>query len=128
MVPVIGKVAYLSYPMTGQPEFGIPRATRIAASLRKSYPSWTFEVPHEFKHNGGTAHAVPGWTHADYIRADLAEVERRQCTAIALVSGWPFSKGCMEEFLWFRDRDLRIFSVLEYSGWGIKLVGMDGKR
>lgn len=118
-------VTYLSYPMSGYEENNLPKGTLIASNLRKNYPNRIFAVPHEFMH-GGSSHQVEGWEHADYIRADLAEIERRKCKAIALVNGWTRSKGCLAEFEWFLARDLRIFIVTP-RGSSFLLAPMDGK-
>lgn len=88
---------YLSYPMSGKEGHGIPRATEITASVRRGYPHHEFIAPHEIKHSDdGLEHFNPGYSHFDYLRADLAAMKR--CHAIAMAPGWTTSSGCLTEF------------------------------
>jgi hypothetical protein len=122
---------YLSYPMDGQPGHGIPRATKVAAALRKQ--GLDLVVPHEIMH-GGDRHENPAYTHDDYVRADI-RLGLSRCGAIALCDGWAHSTGCQMELDWATANDLRVFFVelARVPVWPgrlalvPKLTPMDGK-
>lgn len=102
---------YLSYPMTGQPDHGVPRATKIAERLRST--GHDLVVPHEIMH-GGETHHNPEFSHADYIRGDVKlGMLADGVDSIALVDGWPLSKGCMAEFGIAVAMGYRVFQVVE---------------
>lgn len=102
---------YLSYPMTGQVDHGIPRATRIARRLRDA--GFDLVVPHEILH-GGATHEHPDYSHADYIRGDVKlGMLADGVDYIALVDGWTQSKGCMAEFSIAVAMGYRVYQVVE---------------
>lgn len=103
---------YLSYPMSGQEGHGIPRATRIAESLRRY--GYDLVVPHEIKHGTDGDHFNPDYGHGDYIREDVRlGMLADGVGAIALVNGWTQSRGCMAEFQIAVAMGFRVLQVVE---------------
>lgn len=112
---------YLSYPMSGMPGNGVPLATWVVHRLRERYADCKFTVPHEIMH-GGDSHTVPGWTHEEYIQADIKFALNAGCNAIALCNGWVLSKGCTAEFQTAIACGWRVFAVHQNV-----LLPMDGQ-
>jgi hypothetical protein len=117
---------YLSYPMTGQPDYGVPLGKKVAAKLREL--GYTIVAPHEIMH-GGDTHFNDAFDHDDYVNADI-EHGLSKCDGIALCPGWTHSKGCLAEFHWAVDHGLRIFYVESFlPGHEVaSLIPMDGGK
>lgn len=82
---------YLSGPMSGLPEFNIPAFIVAADRLRAAGVSVL--SPHEIEHLEPNGPGSISW--ATYMRNDLKCLIR--CDAIALLPGWPKSKGAQLE-------------------------------
>jgi hypothetical protein len=118
--------AYLSYPMSGQPDHGIGRATRVAALLREQ--GYDLVVPHEIEHGGPGRHFNPKFSHGDYIREDVRRgMLADGVDAIFLVDGWTHSKGAMAEFQIAVAMGFRIFQVIEAGIALVDVMPIDGK-
>ena len=115
---------YLSYPMTGEPDYGIPVAKQVAARLREQ--GYEIVAPHEIMH-GGTKHLNPAYGHDDYVREDI-RLGLSQCEGIVLCSRWTYSAGCREELRWAVAHGLRIFyaEVFITRAVVVSVVPMDG--
>lgn len=128
---------YLSYPMSGKPDHGIPDAVSLTARLRARYPAHKFIVPHEIMHSEDRQdHVNPAFSHHDYVREDI-EMGLSHCDAIALRDGWCHSTGCLGEIQYASLTGLRFFRVVEFTSFrDMKgetyehpplLIPMDGK-
>lgn len=78
---------YVSGAMTGMPEFNFPAFNRAAEQLRLL----GYEVE-----NPADKGIIDGWTWSDYLRYDLKAL--MDCQGVAMLPGWPGSKGARLEF------------------------------
>jgi Domain of unknown function (DUF4406) len=88
---------YLSGPMTGLPDYNYAAFNAEAARLRAL--GYTVENPAENVHPADQ-------TYAGYMRAALAQM--LTCDAIALLPGWPESRGAVIERQLAMDVDMLI--------------------
>lgn len=89
--------------MTGYPEFNYPAFTEAAQTLRAA--GWEVVSPHEVPHPENGVVGSLDWT--TYLRADLRELVT--CAAVALLDGWPQSKGARLELTTALALDMRVY-------------------
>ena len=73
---------YVSGPMTGVPDYNFPEFNRVTKALE----SLGYKVS-----NPAAKGEIHGWTWADYLRWDLAELIR--CRGVVTLDGWENSEG-----------------------------------
>ena len=92
---------YISGPMTGLPNFNRDQFNRAAGILRAA----AYDVVNP-------AELPAGWTWDEYMARALADL--RTCDAMAMLPGWPESKGARKEL----QEALRLdFRVREWTKW-----------
>lgn len=94
---------YLSGPMTGLVGQNYDAFTRAAAALRRA--GLTVVSPHELAHAGETHPGSLPWT--TYLRNDLQAL--LGCDAIALLAGWPHSRGARLELAIAAQLEFTVF-------------------
>lgn len=77
---------YCSGPMTGIADYNFPAFNAAADRLRAA----GYEVE-----NPAEKGIIDGWEWADYLRFDL--VRLTECDGVAVLAGWPKSKGARLE-------------------------------
>jgi len=98
---------YLSNQMSRKAEHNFPWFKAVAVDLRRQ-GIWVLP-PNEIMH-GETQHFNDGWTHQDYVNADIAKM-LRECNAIAVGPDWQYSEGSRREV-----------SVALLAGWPVYKV------
>lgn len=86
----MGRLLYISGPMSGLPDLNFPAFARAATALRQQ----GLEVlsAHEIPHDEPAPGALP-WT--TYLREDVRHL--LTCDAIVMLPGWPLSRGARLE-------------------------------
>lgn len=105
---------YLSGPMTGFSRCNYDAFTDAARALRSA--GHAVVSPAEIDHPGETGPGSLPW--AVYIRRDLAAL--LDCEAIALLPGWPASRGARLELAIALELGFEVF----YLDAGFSLVAM----
>lgn len=119
---------YVSGPMTGYPNHNFPMFENVSAFLRAE----GHEVlgAHEIVHaDGGEAGSI---TWEEYLRGDLIGM-LQECDSIALLPGWPKSKGAVLELTVAQALGFVVYSVVPMGetfaithGGGFTSVDIDG--
>lgn len=94
---------YLSGPMTGLVDLNYSTFAEVAAALRGQ--GVTVVSPHEVPHPHETHPGSLPWTN--YLRGDLKAL--LDCDAIALLPGWPASRGARLELTIATQLDFDVF-------------------
>lgn len=97
------KLIYVSGGMTGYELFNFPEFNRVAELLRRR----GYAVI-----NPADKGIIDGWTWADYLKYDLAQVIR--CDGVATLDGWQHSKGARLECTVAEGLEI---PVLAYQDW-----------
>lgn len=91
---------YVSGPMTGLPEYNFPSFQEAARQLRAA--GYSVEDPSE-------KGIIDGWTWADYLRFDIKAL--MDCDGVAVLPGWPKSKGARLEVTVAEELGMQVMSV-----------------
>lgn len=110
------QLIYVSFPMSGSPDFGHRRGSWFADNLREKYPEYTFLAPHEIMHSEDKkSHFNPAFSHGKYVQEDIRN-GLKHCDAIALGEGWTQSSGCLLEFNYAVLSGMRTYLIQEEDG------------